>query len=631
MAPQTVIHSSGRAWQAVVLGVLVAWAIPAVLHLVHLDALFPPILLIATASLLRSGRSLLDRLLIAVILLLGATCLAGLVFSVWPWHLAPLPIAGLAGTVLVGFAFLARRRPSLPKPTWGDAIAVGAAALVTATLAWPYLSANSTADLFAHTIVGGDNARHLQAVQAIRAIGGYLFLDPTAAAITGPSGMIYYPQGWHLTVGLLDNFWHSGQAGTAIDSYRHYQFASIATYGLFALMASWAVGWIAGRALTVPRRLVATALVVAVLIGSQIVRAVTYGYTAEMMGLAVAAFLIAILSRPLRSTREQLLAVSLGIVSLGFSYYLFLPAMAMAAVIWLIRKRRDVLRHKVMLTVALVLSALAVLPPVIGLVKAGQGEDIGSGPIVPSHKLAVGLLGVLIVVALASQAGRRSRVWRGYAWVLVSTAVFICGMVAATVMQGQSPRYFTGKSIHLVVLELAIGAGAITVLLPAPWRRRPAMLGRVAVAWVLTLAVAIGIGSIIGRGVFAEKVGNKHSTWVRFWVSGKGRPDMAATILRAAERTPPSTTQPTMIVADNPTDSYMQTLFLSALHRTAGVDDVAIYKLPYKQPNRLATFLDRTKGPVRLVPADAKGAALIEQVLAEHPEWRTRVTVIPLT
>src|SRR5690348_3226065 len=86
---------------AVVAGLVAAWLVPLGTQLLHVDWLLPPLVLLGVASLLRTRGSLLDRLLLALLLLLAATAAAGVVLTIWPWHLQPVPVAGTALSALV--------------------------------------------------------------------------------------------------------------------------------------------------------------------------------------------------------------------------------------------------------------------------------------------------------------------------------------------------------------------------------------------------------------------------------------------------------------------------------------------------------------------------------------------------
>ena len=92
-----------------------AWAVSALATEARADWLLPIVMLLATAGVLRAGQALLDRLVFALILMTGTLLAFGVAYSVWPWHLDPVGIAGtyLSGVVLVG-AF-SRRGFQIPR------------------------------------------------------------------------------------------------------------------------------------------------------------------------------------------------------------------------------------------------------------------------------------------------------------------------------------------------------------------------------------------------------------------------------------------------------------------------------------------------------------------------------------
>src|SRR5437016_1943392 len=113
-----------------------AWLLPLAAHALRVDWLILIVAWIGIAALLRAGRLLVDRLVLAGILLAGFLIAAGLLFSVWPWGLEPVPVGGVTLSVVVLGGVVGGRRPRLPKrlvPT--DALIVGAGAL-----SWHYLS-----------------------------------------------------------------------------------------------------------------------------------------------------------------------------------------------------------------------------------------------------------------------------------------------------------------------------------------------------------------------------------------------------------------------------------------------------------------------------------------------------------
>src|SRR5262249_59721947 len=121
---------------------------PLLADLVGLDVVMLIVLLVGTASLLRAGRTLLDRLVLATGVLAGVLIAAGLLFSVWPWGLAPVPVAGSALTVLVLAGVVLRRRPSLPpRVTGSDVVLLGGGLLAGLVAAAPTLRGRPTQDL----------------------------------------------------------------------------------------------------------------------------------------------------------------------------------------------------------------------------------------------------------------------------------------------------------------------------------------------------------------------------------------------------------------------------------------------------------------------------------------------------
>src|SRR5687768_14391074 len=64
-----------------------AWLVPVVTHVVGVDLVLPGLIWLGTAALLRSGRTLVDRLALAAATLTGAVAVFGVLFSVWPWGL----------------------------------------------------------------------------------------------------------------------------------------------------------------------------------------------------------------------------------------------------------------------------------------------------------------------------------------------------------------------------------------------------------------------------------------------------------------------------------------------------------------------------------------------------------------
>ena len=182
-----------------------SWLVPVGTHAVGADLVLPPLAWLVTASLLRSGRTVLDRLVLAGGLLLSGTVVAGLLFSVWPWGLHPVAIAGCGFTLLTVAAWLTRRGPSLPRRA-GDPAVLAGTGLAALAAWWPMRGRDAAGrlSLFMHI---EDFSRHLNMYDTIRLAHGYMFLNqPVALRYTVGVSFLTYPQGAHLAYAVLENF-----------------------------------------------------------------------------------------------------------------------------------------------------------------------------------------------------------------------------------------------------------------------------------------------------------------------------------------------------------------------------------------------------------------------------------------
>ncbi|MFF3855032.1 hypothetical protein [Micromonospora sp. NPDC002575] len=613
-----------------------AWVVPLLAYAAGLAGLLPLVLLGLTAGLLRGGRTLLDRLVLAGALLAGATCAAGLLFSAWPWGLHPVPVAGTASTVLLGIAAATGRRLRLPRPAAADLLPVGAALLAAAAMAWPYLRAGDLAGRLAYAMTGEDNSRHLATVEGIRAVGGYLFTDPQAAARIAPEGMVWYPQGFHLTAALLDTFLRSSTAPAGpADALGHYLGWSVGAWGLLVLAVTWAANRLAGPQLDPPRALALTGAVTAACLGSELARFVVYGYPGESLGLAATVLLVALTCRPVARAGTQVAVVGALCVTVGFAYLMFLPVVAALAAAWLVRDRRRLRRRpRLLAVVALVAAALTPLPAVAGLLRTDQVDNVATGGgVFPRYDAFLALAGL---VGAGLVAGRRLPAWRRYAGALAAAGVFAAGFLLYFRALGTDPRYYYGKTLHLLLAVLLVGAGALALLLPPPGRpasgrrtgggRRAGARWAVAAAVVLACAGAAGLPR--GTGIFAQPFGDGSSTWAAAWWSGSlARPGPAALTVRALARPPAAPGTVTVVVSDRRREGYLVTLFVSTLQGTAGASGPAVYRLPLGEPARSAAVVAAVPGPIRFLAVDAAAARTVEDLLAARPELRARVSV----
>ncbi|MBX6750151.1 MAG: hypothetical protein IRY85_10865 [Micromonosporaceae bacterium] len=548
-----------------------AWLLVTLAYLLGVALIVPVLVLVAAASLVRGGRSLLDRLMIALAVLLGASCLALLVFSVWPWKLHPVAVGGTALSVLAAYGVLAQRRPSLPRPTFGDLLSTGAATAVTAIVAFPLLRT----DLIGRIAIvanGEDFARHVTVFDAARQVGGYLFLHWDAALRFTYEGMITYPQASHVLSALLDNFVRSSatEFGSGADAVNHYLGFICAAYGLFTLVTTWAAQWVAGPLLTPARRVAVVGVVGVVCLTFEIFALVPRQYTSEVAGLIPAVLLVAMLCRP--PSRRTTVIAALLVVAIAFTYYLFLPAAALIVVLWAVR-RRVWRTHRAQVVVAAVALLVAAFPPMLGLALGNQTRAL----LVMADRPPLGevlQLGFVVAAGLWHRRTLSSPRWRNYLGAVVVTVGVAIALYAVQFAMAGPPAlggyYYGNKALHLLLVVLVLGIGSVLNHLPppAPESRPPRggwllRFGQLVPAGFVVLAAAAGTALLIN-----EQAG---SVPARAWVRGDyyAEAEIATAVIHELNRAAPADAI-TVVIAEDPSHGYRIQLFLAVLQRSAG-------------------------------------------------------------
>ncbi|MEU5789712.1 hypothetical protein ABZ754_18505 [Micromonospora purpureochromogenes] len=631
-----------RPWRRVpvVLAALVAaWAVPAATHALHGDWLLPPLVLLATASVLRGGRTLLDRLVLALALLLGAATAGGLLFAVWPWGMRPVPLTGLALTVVVLAAAGLRRRPRLPRPGRVDLFPVAGTAALLTYLAAPWQRATDLADQLTILARGEDNWRHLALFDVVGRLGGYAFVDPAAAKDQILSQLLYYPQGWHLVTALLDGFLTPvGAAPRGPAAVDHYAGWLMASFGLLVLVLLWAAHRIAGPVHPL-HRVVLTVVVGALILGTQLPRLLVSGYPTEILGLALTVLLAALVGRPLANTREQVVLLAALLVAIGFTYYLFLPPAAVLVLCWVLGHRREALRRwPTVLAVGLLTAPLALVAPLLGVLRAKQTEALAvNGGIEARTEAwrALIWLGGIIGVALLVQVRRADPTWRRWLLVAAIGVALPLGIARYNTTSGVEPGYYFIKSTHLATALLVVGAAAVVRLLPVPRPGRSPRGVAATVAGVLTgvvvMAVAVTLCGVTGWHP-SLLVANER-TWTQRWVhQDLHLPSKEAWVCAAAVQRYPDLPDTTTIVLDRgPYRGYVETLCVDALHGTTARTEPGVYNLDFLEPERTDQIVRRVSGPIRFITADPRAERRIQRLIRTDPSLRHRVSFVPLT
>ncbi|HWB36845.1 MAG TPA: hypothetical protein VHA75_12545, partial [Rugosimonospora sp.] len=483
-------HRAGRGIVRTTAGLALAWLLPLAAQATGTGLLSPVLVLLATAGLLRVGHSLLDRLMVGLALLLGATTLAGLGSALWPWGLHQVPLAGTALTVLVLVSTLTGRPFRLPRPAWSDATVVATAVAVPLYLVKPLATA-SFGRRIGMLAYGEDLARHLSLAQGISQVGGYLFERQDAAAPLVYPALTAYPQGWHLTAALLDGYLAPGALAGGQGALTQLVILTTATYGLLTLAVGWAVLWIGGPLLRAGARpLLVAGVVGSALAFSDVMLVYSHGYPSQCFGLAELALLVAVLVRPVGRWRTQIVAVAALLVALGFSYYLYLPAAAIATALWALRYRRELLWHWPCAAAVLPVLAVAAFPLLYGLRQHQlAGLDTVGTPRMAGRDLTLALLLIALAGTLAARRARAA-LWRRY-WLALTGPGALLVAVGAWQLHGRGTvgYYFEKSLLALEVLAL-LGMGAVANLLPPPRRRAPGIRRLTGLAPAVALGVA---------------------------------------------------------------------------------------------------------------------------------------------
>lgn len=493
---------------------MLSWVVPLLLGLVRLDIVLLPLLVLAVASVIRVGGGLLDRLVIACFLVCGALLTFGLVASVWPWGLSPVPAGGVLLTLISGAAWYGRRRPRLPWRVRGtDAVILGSGAVV-----WYFAHKGVSGKAGFGEMMAGDRFTHFSIYDTIHRVQGYLFLHPAAA---GPSVLqntsSVYPQGSHFLLAWIDIFVRSststGPVGPAFDRYCTYVLLAFVAFNMTVI---WAARWIAGPRLTGWRVTAVCSAVACLLLSGPMVEMLQQGFDSEIVGLTFLALAIALLVRPAMGRVEFVLAATAGLVAVGFSYNAYLLYSGIALLGTLYVHRRVHRGHRLAIYLALAAGgAVAVLPSAISVLSAFSvsGQAAADGALINlSRSLVIGVGLVVLVSVLAAMSGNRRT-----APVQVLLYTLLGGFAVLALFGGWQMETLGKLSYYFekltfagfVICLIALGsAGYLLRPMKRPdvaggfWRRlqQPAVaLGVTAVSVSLVAGFQWGIPSVGGR------------------------------------------------------------------------------------------------------------------------------------
>ncbi|MFF9051349.1 hypothetical protein ACF09Z_09385 [Streptomyces erythrochromogenes] len=569
-----------------------SWAVPLLLHAVALDVLLLPVLVLTIAALIRVGGGLLDRLVVAAFLLCGAVMGLGLLFSVWPWGLAPVPGAGLLLTIASVSGWLARRRPRIPLRLRGsDALIAGTVAVV-----WHYVhhpvAGKSAADRLAYFVTSEDRMGHFSYFTGIRQVGGYAFLHQDAARtyMMTPSEAVY-PQGSHFLLAWIDALvTSSAQVGSALAMTNRYFLYVLASYALFCGALVWAARWIGGPRLRGWRAAAVCATVAAVMMSGSMAQLIERGFDSETIGLLFLAVALALLVRPAAGRTEFVLVAAAGLIAVTYVYNLYgaLVGIALAAVL-LVHRRRFAGRRVPVLAALAGVTLVAGLPSVFSVLTkldVAKTSNLAGPMVIPDRPVFIGL-GLLALVAATLPVNRRTGTGQ-MVLALVLGATAMIGVFGAWQKYtiGYYSYYFEKLTAAGLVIAL-LSLGLIGLMLPpagmttgTALRRRADLLLRSGLATAAALALFGGVqwGVPSGWGHPSAWYDSSMLKWTRGEARNK---DIAPPVRALTGRDLQGATSPVIALYSNDAFLNLQSTFLAQILTKQGGTMVGLYEVFY--------------------------------------------------
>jgi hypothetical protein len=477
-------------------GLAASWGFPIVADSVHADLVLPLVMLLATAALLRIGRTLLDRLVIAGGVLAGLLIAEGVLFSLWPWGIEPVPVAGFTFTLLVAIGLLLHLRtgasPHIPLRTRGtDAIILAAPVTMWVLLRAP-IHWTSLDHLLPYLASSHDAIKHFSLFDAIHHVGGYQFFQQKASK-PYVAEMQLYPPGSHYLYALMDVFRTSStDPGDAVAEYTRFYQYEILGVSLIPLALAWSARWVAGPFAVGWQRTLVCSVVAAFGVFGQFSTFFLQGYVAEALGLSLLAIGTAVVVRPSSRLVEQVATACALMIAVSFVYPIFAVELGLIVGCALLAYRTRVKRSP---RAVAALALPAILFVAIPFVKAGSTASpqvlltAGGGFIVFSRPVSV-VFGLLAAAAVATAAGRRSIVWgvSVAATVTVSAVAFYTQIVSC--LATGSVQYYSAKFTAGALAVALCGFGAVTLFLRRP---SPSATGMRAAVVPGTLSILVAL------------------------------------------------------------------------------------------------------------------------------------------
>jgi hypothetical protein len=478
-------------------GIALAWTVSYLCHVVHLDLLLVPLVVLAFAAVLRTGAALVDRLMAAMPVTAGAVLTLGLATSLTPVRLATAPQAALLLTAAVAAAWWSGRRPRVPwrvRPT--DALLLVLGAFAFYEIHKP-TGGKAISLQLEYSVPVEDRITHFSIFDEIRRAGGYGFFHHFVAG---------YPQGMHYLMAWLDGYvgTFTHPADQLAEFSQYYLYIQV-TYVALLVALVWAARWVAEPYLRGWRSAGLQVAVAAVAVLAPFPLMVADAFDAELFGLMLLALSIALLIRPAHSAVEHLVIGSAATIAVAFTYNAYVVFVAGAFVVttflYRARYRGRLLFLGLGYAVAL---GIAAFPSVYATLSAGM--DYGAqalvtvGRVVPVDKSLVVALALLTLAGLGSPAARRiPRPWAAAGAAAGAALVLAVFGLWQHAKLGADSYYFS-KFLNAVFVILLVTAPVAGFLATRGWWERVRRPG--------ARTAVLGLGApLLAAATFATALG----------------------------------------------------------------------------------------------------------------------------
>ncbi|MFD7989860.1 hypothetical protein ACFV4M_41710 [Kitasatospora indigofera] len=539
--------------------------------------------MLAIGSVMRTGGGLLDRLVIATLVLCGGVLALGLVMSLWPWGLAPVPTSGLILSAVSLVAWVGRRRPRLPlRFRTSDLMIVGTVAVVWHYIHHP-LVGRSLQDRLPFVLSVEDRFIHFSIFDAVHQLGGYPFMDqPAGKLLLKTPTEAVYPQGSHFLLAWFDIFVRSAtDLGDSVAAYNRYYLYVLASFSILCGLIVWGARWIGGPRLTGWRTAVVCTAVAGITVASPLAGMIRVGFDSQIGGLIFLTAAIPLIVRPAMGWGAYATVSAAALVTVAYTYNILAAFIGMALVVGaLVYRKRQSRRRWWIYAVQVLGGAVAVIPSLMSVLADFDVESQAQarGMYLPfDRSMLVGLAALVVVVVL--MPGNRRTGTSQALLLTVAGGALILGVFGAWQMHtiGNLSYYFEKLAVGGLVISI-LGIGAAGTLLrrfgPAakPFRRG---WWTEAVASVAALAAGLSLFGGVQWGVPSVAAGPTafQSSELVAWSRGKGG-DLGPVAKTLINRDMKRVQAPTPVIALYSNSGYMNwrvSFFAVTLTNKSGV------------------------------------------------------------